>query len=113
MMHDIFVDICSRSGISARKEVDIGLSGERDKPLHPADMLFYSLDGGLDVCVHITGSLPLTQTDVVDFVPIEVAQRKRVKYEAKCADIGYDFLLFSFSSLEEHKKDAVTLLKQI
>ncbi|GKC19104.1 40S ribosomal protein S25 [Tanacetum coccineum] len=44
---------------------------------------------------------------------IDAAHRKRVKYEAKCADIGYGFLPFSFSSLEELDKDAVTLLKRI
>ncbi|GKA05894.1 hypothetical protein Tco_0685014 [Tanacetum coccineum] len=44
---------------------------------------------------------------------IDVAQRKRVKYEAKCATIGYGFLPFSFSLLGELKEDAVTLLKQI
>ncbi|GJS52874.1 hypothetical protein Tco_0626236 [Tanacetum coccineum] len=32
------------------KAVDIGLDGRRDKSLHPADMLLYSWDGGLDVC---------------------------------------------------------------
>jgi hypothetical protein len=117
VVRDVLVDICSRSGISARKEVDIGLSGERDKPLRLADMLLYSWDGGLDVCVDLTGSSPLTQTRMVDFVPgravIEAAQRKRVKYEAKCADIGYGFLPFSFSSFGELEKDAVTLLKRI
>ncbi|GKE42463.1 hypothetical protein Tco_1469747, partial [Tanacetum coccineum] len=39
--------------------------------------------------------------------------RKRVKYEAKCADIGYGFLPFSFSSFGELEKDVVTLLKRI
>ncbi|GKE87078.1 hypothetical protein Tco_1564553, partial [Tanacetum coccineum] len=33
------------------KEVDIGLDGRCDKSLRPADMLLYSWDGGLDVCV--------------------------------------------------------------
>ncbi|GJY48491.1 hypothetical protein Tco_0438447 [Tanacetum coccineum] len=55
-----FVDICYRSGISAGKEVDIR---------------------GLDVCVDLTGSSPLTQTEMADFVPgqavIDAAQRKR------------------------------------
>ncbi|GKC07779.1 hypothetical protein Tco_0999389, partial [Tanacetum coccineum] len=41
------------------------------------------------------------------------AQRKRIKYETKCADIGYGFLAFSFSSFGELEKDAVTLLKWI
>ncbi|GKB47427.1 hypothetical protein Tco_0898180 [Tanacetum coccineum] len=80
-------------------------------------MLLYSWDGGLDVCVDMTGSSPLTQTGMVDFVPgralIDAAQHKRGKYMAKCAAIGYGFLPFSFSSLVELEADAVTLLKRI
>ncbi|GJR78904.1 hypothetical protein Tco_0149689 [Tanacetum coccineum] len=80
-------------------------------------MLLYSWDGGLDVCVDLTGSSSLTQTGMIDFAPgrvvIEVAQRKRVKYEAKCTYIGYGFLPFSFSSFVELENDALTLLKQI
>ncbi|GKC52053.1 hypothetical protein Tco_1074798 [Tanacetum coccineum] len=34
-------------------------------------------------------------------------------YEAKCANIGYDFLLFSFSSFGELENDEVTLQKRI
>ncbi|GJV93067.1 hypothetical protein Tco_1540880 [Tanacetum coccineum] len=117
VVHDTLVDICFRSGISAGKEVDIGLGRGCDKPLRPADMLLYSWDVRLDMCVDLIGSLPLTQTGMVDFVPgravIDAAHRKQVKYEAKCADIGYGFLPFSFSSLRELEKDAVTLLKQI
>jgi hypothetical protein len=96
VVRDVLVDMCSRSGISARKEVDIGLCGERDKPLRHADMLLYSWDGGLDVCVDLTVSSSLTQTGMVDFVSgrvvIEAAQRKRVKYEAKCVNIGYGLI---------------------
>ena len=117
IVRDVLVDICSRSGISARKEVDIGLYGDRDRSLRPADILLYSWDGGLDVCVDLTGSSPLTQSGMIDFRPgravIEAAQRKRIKYEAKCVDIGYGFLPFSFSSFGELEKDAVTLLKRI
>ncbi|GJZ07566.1 hypothetical protein Tco_0541359, partial [Tanacetum coccineum] len=76
-------------------------------------MLLYSWDGGLDVCVDLTGSSPLTQTGMVDFVPgravIDAAQRKRGKYMAKCAAIGYEFIPFSFSSLGELEADAITL----
>nr|GEZ63698.1 auxilin-like protein [Tanacetum cinerariifolium] len=100
IMHDTLVNICLWYEISASKEVDIGLGGGRDKPLRPTDMLLNSWDGGLDVCVDLTGS-PLTQTMMIDFVPgravTKVAQRKRVKYDVKCADIGYGFLPFSFS----------------
>ncbi|GKB14087.1 hypothetical protein Tco_0848010 [Tanacetum coccineum] len=88
VVHDTLVDICHRSGISAGKEVDIGLGGGCDKPLRPTDLLLYSWGGGLDVCVNLTGYSPLTQTEMADFVPghvmIDDAQRKRVKYIAKC-----------------------------
>ncbi|GKC55285.1 hypothetical protein Tco_1078030, partial [Tanacetum coccineum] len=92
VVRDTLVDICYRSRILAGKKVDIGLDGGRDKPLRLADMLLYLWDGGLDVCVDLTGSSPLTQTGMVDFVPsravIDDAQRKR-------------------------EADAVTLLKRI
>ncbi|GJV46926.1 putative reverse transcriptase domain-containing protein [Tanacetum coccineum] len=105
VIRDTLVDIRYHSGISAGKEVDIGLDRGRDKLLRLADMLLYSWDGGLDVCVDLTGSLLLTQIGMIDFVPgravIDVAQRKRGKYMAKCAGIGYGFLPFSFSSLRE------------
>ncbi|GJW00584.1 hypothetical protein Tco_1555835 [Tanacetum coccineum] len=82
------------------------------------DFCFCSgISAGLDVCVDLTRSSPLTQTGVADFVPgravIDAAQRKRVKYMAKCAAIGYEFLPCSFSSLGELEEDAVTLLKRI
>ncbi|GJV96568.1 putative reverse transcriptase domain-containing protein [Tanacetum coccineum] len=116
-VRDTLVDICFRSGISAGKEVDIGLGGGCDKALRPADMLLYSWDGGLDVCVDLTGSSHLTQTGMADFVPgqvvLDAAQRKRGKYMTKCATIGYGFLPFSFSSLWELEANAVTLLKRI
>ncbi|GJT28231.1 hypothetical protein Tco_0908506, partial [Tanacetum coccineum] len=104
-----FEDIYGEPAIScnASKEVDIG----RDKPLCPIDMLLYSWDEGLDVCVDLTGLSPLTLTGMIDFVPshvvIEVAQGKHVKYEARCANIGYGFLPFSLSSFGELEKDAL------
>ncbi|GKE56052.1 hypothetical protein Tco_1495237 [Tanacetum coccineum] len=74
------VDICYRSGILA----------------------------GLDVCVDLTGSSPLTQIGMADFVPdlavIDAAQRKRDTYMANCAAIGYEFLPFSFSSLGDQRQ---------
>ncbi|GJV24563.1 hypothetical protein Tco_1377258 [Tanacetum coccineum] len=54
---------------------------------------------------------------LTDFVPgravSDAAHRKRVKYEIKCADIGYVFLLFSFSSFGELENDVEALLKRI
>ncbi|GJU06617.1 hypothetical protein Tco_1123047 [Tanacetum coccineum] len=113
VVRDTLVDICYRLGILAGKEVDIGLDGRCAKPLRPADILLYSWDGGLDVCVDLTGSSALTQTGMVDFVPdravIDDAQRKRDKYIDKCAAIGYGFLPFSFSSLGELEVECVFL----
>nr|GEU99697.1 hypothetical protein [Tanacetum cinerariifolium] len=68
IVRDTLIDVCYRLGISVRKKVNIGLDGGSDKPLRPADMLLYSRDGGLDVCVDLTGSSPLTQTTMADFV---------------------------------------------
>nr|GEU34762.1 hypothetical protein [Tanacetum cinerariifolium] len=80
-------------------------------------MLLYSWDGGLNVRVDLTGSSPLTEIRMVDFVlcrgVTDAAQRKCGKYMAKCEAIGYGFLSFSFSSLGELEADMVTLLKQI
>ncbi|GKF73642.1 hypothetical protein Tco_0219974, partial [Tanacetum coccineum] len=62
-------------------------------------------------------SSPLMQTGMADFVPgrtvIDAAKHKRVKYEAKCANIGYCVLSFSFSSFRELEEDAIALLKRI
>ncbi|GJU02865.1 putative reverse transcriptase domain-containing protein, partial [Tanacetum coccineum] len=89
VVRNTLVDICYRSGISA----------------------------GLDVCVDLTGSSPLTQTGMANFVlghaVIDARQRKCVKYEAKCAAIGYGFLHFSFFYFGELEEDAITLLKWI
>ncbi|GJS58737.1 hypothetical protein Tco_0653521 [Tanacetum coccineum] len=113
VVRDTLINICYCSRISTGKEVDIWLDRGRDKPLRPTDMLLYSWDGGLDVCVDLTGSSPLTQTGMADFIPgravIDVAQCKRSKYMDKCAAIGYGFLPFSFSSLGELEADAVRI----
>ena len=50
----------------------------------------------------------LGQVDVVD-----AANRKYAKYRDLCSAKGYDFLPFSFSSLEGLEADVVTLLKRI
>nr|GEW97830.1 hypothetical protein [Tanacetum cinerariifolium] len=78
---DVFFWTLSRR--KSGKEVDIRLGEGHDKPLRPADMFLYSWDRGMDVCVDLTWSSPLTQTRMVDFVSgrvvIEAAQRKRAK----------------------------------
>nr|GEW05112.1 hypothetical protein [Tanacetum cinerariifolium] len=42
IVRDTLVDICYWSGISASKEIDIGLERGHDKPLRLADMILYS-----------------------------------------------------------------------
>ncbi|GJS08055.1 hypothetical protein Tco_0364851 [Tanacetum coccineum] len=117
VVRDTLIDICFRLGILAGKEVDIGLDGGCDKPLRPKDMLLYLCDEGLDVCVDLIGSSPLMQIGMAGCMlgraVIDVAQRKCVKYMAKCAAIGYGFLPFSFSSFGELEEDTVTLSKWI
>nr|GFA01507.1 ABC transporter A family member 9-like [Tanacetum cinerariifolium] len=99
-VRDTLVDSCFRSGISAGKDVDIGLDGRSDKKLHLADMLLYSWDRGQYVCVDLARSSPLTKSGMIDFAPgwvvIDAAHHKHGKYMAKCAAIGYVFLLFFF-----------------
>nr|GEX90751.1 hypothetical protein [Tanacetum cinerariifolium] len=86
---------------------------------HRHNVVYVTYTRGMEdlMCVDLTGSSPLTQTELVDFVPgravIDVAQRKRGKYMDKCAAIGYGFLPFSFSSLGELEADVITLLKRI
>nr|GEW22733.1 hypothetical protein [Tanacetum cinerariifolium] len=59
VVHDTRVDICFCSGILAGKEVDIGLDGGCNKPFCQAYMLLYLWDGGLDVCIDLSGFSPL------------------------------------------------------
>nr|GEW74104.1 hypothetical protein [Tanacetum cinerariifolium] len=109
--------LCYRSGVPLFSVSKPCSACSKVFPLHPADMLLYSWDRGIDVCVDLTGSSPLTKTWMIEFVPgravIEAAQRISVKYEAKCADIGYGCVPFLISSFEELERDAVTLLKRI
>ncbi|GJZ65305.1 hypothetical protein Tco_0622001 [Tanacetum coccineum] len=96
---------------------DIGLVGGRDKALCPTYML---LIVGRDADVMCGSDRDLTfdtSLGMADFCAwsgvIDAAQHKQVKYMTKCADIGYGFLPFSFSSFGELEKDAVTLLKRV
>nr|GEV79908.1 hypothetical protein [Tanacetum cinerariifolium] len=90
VVRDTLIDICFRSGISAGKEVDIGLGRGRDKLLRPADILPYSWAVGL--MLHNVNALSM---------------------RLNAANIGYRFLPFSFSSFGKLEKDTVTLLKRI
>ncbi|KAL6538342.1 hypothetical protein OROGR_012330 [Orobanche gracilis] len=117
IVRDTFLDVCFRSGISAGKEVDIGLRDGCDRPLRPADLLLYAWDRGRDVCVDLAGSSPLTRSGMIDFVPGQVVAKgvkhKCEKYRDLCAAKGYGFLPFSFSSLGELDADVVALLVRV
>ncbi|KAL6529843.1 hypothetical protein OROGR_015466 [Orobanche gracilis] len=45
LVRDTLLDVCLRSGISAGKEVDIGLRDRSVRSLRPADLLIYAWDG--------------------------------------------------------------------
>ncbi|GKB86411.1 RNA-directed DNA polymerase, eukaryota, reverse transcriptase zinc-binding domain protein [Tanacetum coccineum] len=83
VVRDTLVDICYRSGISAGKEVDIGLDGGRDKPLRPADMLLYSWDGGLDYFF-----LPFSFSSFGELEADAVTLLKRIRKFSMAQDIG-------------------------
>ncbi|GKD42910.1 hypothetical protein Tco_1267555 [Tanacetum coccineum] len=106
-LRGIFIEIMLYRVMLVKKLI-LGLVKGGTNSYVEADMLLYSWDGGLDVCVDVKGSSPLTPR-MIDFVPgravIKVAQRKRTKYEAKCVDIGYGILHFPFSSFGELEKD--------
>ncbi|KAL6585441.1 hypothetical protein OROMI_002085 [Orobanche minor] len=114
LIRDTLLDVCFRSGISAGKEVNIGLRDGSDGSLRPADLLLYAWDRGRDVCVDLTGSSHLTRSGILDFVPgqvvAEAAKHKCVKYRDLCAVKGYGFLPFSFYTLGELDADDVALL---
>lgn len=55
-------------GFQLVKKLISGLLEGMTNPYILPDMLLYSWDGGLDVCVDLTGSSPLTQTSTVDFM---------------------------------------------
>ncbi|GJW04878.1 hypothetical protein Tco_1563734, partial [Tanacetum coccineum] len=119
---DICVDVTGSSPLTHTGMVDfmlgrVVIDAAQHKRVKYEDKCAVGISAGLNVCVDLIGSSPLTQTGMADFVPgravIDAAQRKRGKYTDKCAAIGYGFLPFSFSSLEELEADAVSLLKRI
>ncbi|GJR25691.1 hypothetical protein Tco_1101923 [Tanacetum coccineum] len=125
--HDLELDAVKELNMRKRRWIELFSDYDCEIRYHPgkANVVADALsrkervkpDGGLDVCVDLAGSSPLTQTGMVDFVlgraVVDAAQRKCGKYMDLCAAIGYGFLPFSFSSLGELEANAVTLLKRI
>ncbi|GKB19345.1 hypothetical protein Tco_0853268 [Tanacetum coccineum] len=91
--------------ISTGKEVDIELRGGSDKPLRPADMLLYSWDEALDLCVDLIEYSPLTQIWMTDFVygcaMTDEAQRKtcQIRKFSLAQDIGARVVVHIFNRI--------------
>ncbi|GJU10781.1 hypothetical protein Tco_1133177 [Tanacetum coccineum] len=106
----------------AGKEVDIGVGRGQDKPLRPADILLYSWDRGIDVCVDLTGLSRVTQTWMIDFVPglakDAVTLLKRIRKFSIAQDIGartvvYIFSMISFAIAKGVRAKLVSLASQL
>ncbi|PWA65590.1 hypothetical protein CTI12_AA334530 [Artemisia annua] len=61
--------------------IQLAPSGEKDRPLRPADMLLYSWDKGLDVCVDLTGvDSSFSAEECLQFrvLPLSSVKRKQI-----------------------------------
>lgn len=116
LVRDVFVDICFRAEVSARKEASLGFSSNGNNTLLPADLLVYNWDNGKDTCLDVTGVSPFTK-DVRSFVPgqaiTKAVLRKCNKYVATCESHGYGFGVLAFTTLGELGDDTVTFLKRL
>nr|GEU69473.1 pentatricopeptide repeat (PPR) superfamily protein [Tanacetum cinerariifolium] len=93
LVRDILVDICSKTTIMVRKEAPMAFLSEDGKDLRPADLLLLNwLQGPWGSLAQCCG--------------------KR-KYASKCADNGYKFIPFAFSTFGEFDKDALDTLSRI
>nr|GEZ52638.1 ribonuclease H-like domain-containing protein [Tanacetum cinerariifolium] len=103
IVRDTLVDICFRSKISAGKEVNIRLGGGRDKSVRPADMLFYSWDEGLDVCVDLTdigyGLLPFSFSSFGKLEKDAVTLLKRIRRFFVTQDIRARAAVYIFNRI--------------
>nr|GEW00056.1 putative reverse transcriptase domain-containing protein [Tanacetum cinerariifolium] len=117
LMYDILVDICSEVGIIVRKEDPIGFLSEDGKDLRPADLLLFNWLQGKDACLDVTDISPFAGTGVNSWAPglalHNAVEKKRRKYASICADNGYKFIPFSFSTLGEFDKDVLDTLSCI
>nr|GEY93407.1 RNA-directed DNA polymerase, eukaryota [Tanacetum cinerariifolium] len=100
VVRDTLGDISNRSGISVGKEIDIGLDGGVTNPYDQQIYCFTHEDRVLDVCVDLTGSLPLTQTEMAGFMPgravIDAAQRSYRSKEDEVLKISTSVFVANF-----------------
>ena len=116
LVRDMLVDFCCKTGISVRKEAQLGYYLEKGKDLRPADLLLFNWLHRKDACVDVTGSSPFANTGVTSWLPkaflTNAVERKR-KYIAKYEDNDYKFIPFAFSPFGELGEDALDLLARI
>ncbi|GJV80472.1 hypothetical protein Tco_1516342 [Tanacetum coccineum] len=117
LVRDILVDICSKVGIMVHKEAPMGFLSDDRRDLRPADLLLFNWIQGKDVCLDVTGISPFAGMGSNSLAPgvalHNAVEKKKRKYTTKCADNGYKFIPFAFSTFGEFDKDALDTLSRI
>ncbi|XP_026445253.1 uncharacterized protein LOC113345800 [Papaver somniferum] len=117
MVRDLFVDLCYKVGVAARKEAALGFSSDTKSSLKPADILVYNWKNCKDMCFDVTNVSPFSKGGNRSFTPDHAISaaitRKRNKYVDICSSSGYGFGVLVFSTLGELGDDVVVLLKRL
>ncbi|XP_026416285.1 uncharacterized protein LOC113311695 [Papaver somniferum] len=117
MVRDLFVELCYKAGVAARKEASLGLTSNTNTPLKPADIMVFNWENGKDTCFDVTGVSPFSKGGNRSFTPghaISAAiTRKRNKYASLCLTHGYEFGVLSFSTLGELDDDIIVLVNRL
>ena len=117
LVRDILFDICSKVGIAVRKEAPMGFLTEEGRDLRPADILLFNWSHGKDACLDVTGVSPFAGGGVGSWAPgaalHAAVEKKKRKYASKCADNGYSFIPFAFSTFGEFDQEALATLSRL
>ncbi|KAL6517193.1 hypothetical protein OROHE_017899 [Orobanche hederae] len=117
LVRDTLFDICSKVGVSVRKEAPMGFLSDDGRDLRPADLLLYNWSQGKDACLDVTGVSPFAGAGLVSWVhgaALQTAvQKKRRKYSSICAEHGYSFIPFAFSTFGEFEEEALSTISRL
>ncbi|XP_026452060.1 uncharacterized protein LOC113352462 [Papaver somniferum] len=117
LVRDLFVELCYKAGVAARKEASLGLTSDRSTPLKPADLMIYNWENGRVICFDVTGVSPFSKggnrTFTLGHAISVVITRKRNKYADMCSSHGYGFGVLAFTTLGELSDDITVLLKRL
>ncbi|GJX85105.1 hypothetical protein Tco_0335879 [Tanacetum coccineum] len=95
----------------------MGFFSKDEKDLRPADLLLLNWLQGKDACLDVTCISLFVGMRANSWGPRvalhNVVEKKKMKYASKCADNGYKFIPFVFSTFEEFDKDALDTLSRI